>query len=1198
VKRRMAQPLFVLSVAVTLVLTLSVVVLSAQFQPIVPDIGFEIEGNTALDQGGEFDWENSLPPAVRIPDPNSKITTDPTTFKPNSKFDYPEGWSIMPGKVGPGQSELVNFLVWDIQPGDLSGGRPNDHWLVLGMERIKTPGFFELDFEYNQAAWDGSSGGLTRTPGDVLVGFELRGKPTSKRAENKVLLLQYWPGAQPSLCSTTPGPGGEPELVEVGSDPCPPYGGSGWYYRLLADDALSAESGLVQATMNKEPFAPSWPSIDGNGNPCDVIGPYQFAEAAINLTALGIDASCGSVHAKSRSAPHVHSDLKDLVGPVPLECTARLDGHKFKDENGDGLWDPDEPPLEGWEIRLSDGSVAHTDAEGYYAFEDLDYGTYTVSEVCPQDEDWVQTAPTPNDPNSCGEAVYTVTLDSCNPEAKDLDFGNRPLPPARLDGHKFHDIYGDGLDPDDPPLEGWEIRLSDGSVTHTDAEGYYAFEDLDYGTYTVSEVCPQGEDWIQTAPIPDDPNSCGEAVHTVTLDGCNPEAKDLDFGNLPLPRARLYGHKFRDAADDSGLPNGIWDPWEPPIAGWEIRLSDGSVAHTDSDGYYAFEDLAYGTYTVSEVCPVGEGWWQTAPGFTDDITCGDAVYTVTLDSDNREAKDLNFGNHLPDVRLDGHKFEDKNGDGLWGPDEPPLEGWEIRLSDGSVTHTNAEGYYAFEDLDYGTYTVSEVCPPFEGWMQTAPTPDDPNSCGEAVYTVELDSGNPEVTDLDFGNLGQVVVLEPSKDVQTSFTRTYLWTLEKMVDNPGPILLYPGDYAEVNYTVKADSAYVDSDWAVEGTITIGNPLGEDALLASVTDVITPGDIPVPVECEEWRVPAQGSVTCTYGPVPLPDGSDRTNTVTVMAHDSAEEFTATAPIVFDQPTTEIDEEARVTDTNWADEQWEGPEGFDVGYGDTPWEKPYDWKIWAPEAECGLFDVPNTATLVTNDTGTELTAGANVQIFEVCPTLAYEDLPLILGNDWDYNDLVIEIPIYLDVSDDGDLLAASFEIWQTTRLTAFTHAFNLQPYAEYFTCSGQYTKTVTVDGVVTTETGLYNPGDNFLLIPDTGMPRDLVELTIKFDVTASGACPRDFGNPDPINQYHGEWLFFDPWLTVYPRADLGWDPYEVHVIQPPEDPEPRILTVPVAWSPPPEKVPIWDVYPCVQEGNPPIFMPYWWDTALCMP
>ncbi|NIV35381.1 MAG: hypothetical protein GWN58_39785, partial [Anaerolineae bacterium] len=368
---------------------------------------------------------------MRIPDPNSKIETDPTTFKPDSKFDDPSGWSIMPGRVGPGQSELVNFLVWDILPGDLDGGRPDDYWLVLGMERIKTPGFFEMDFEYNQVAWDGSSGGLTRTPGDVIVGYELRGKHTSKRAAFKVLLLQYLPGAQPSLCHTQLGPGGEPESVDVGTQPCPPYGDSGWYYRLLADDALSADSGLVQATMSADPFQAPWSSIDGNDGPFDAISPYEFAEAAINLTALGIEPDCacpGTVHAKSRSAPHVHSDLKDLVGPVRLtECElGRLDGHKFEDINGNGVWDGDEPPLEGWEIRLSDGSVTHTDADGYYAFEDLDYGSYTVNEVCPLLGGWAQTVPEPSDPNDPYECdgVHVVELSSGNPEAKDLDFGN------------------------------------------------------------------------------------------------------------------------------------------------------------------------------------------------------------------------------------------------------------------------------------------------------------------------------------------------------------------------------------------------------------------------------------------------------------------------------------------------------------------------------------------------------------------------------------------------------------------------------------------------------------------------------------------------------------------------------------------------------------------------------------------------------
>jgi hypothetical protein len=1084
VKRRMAQPLIVLPIAAILVLSLFVVGLSAQFQPIVPDIGFEIEGNTALDHGGNYDWENAMPPAIRIPDPNSKIETDPTTFKPNSKFDDPSRWSILPGKVGPGQSELINFLVWDIPPGDLGDGQPNDHWLVLGMERIKAPGYFEMDFEYNQVAWDGSSGGLTRTPGDVLVGFELRGKATSKMAAYKVLLLQYWPGAQPSLCSVAAGPGGEPELVEIGTNPCPPYGDGGWYYRLLADDALSAESGLVQATMNKEPFSPPWPSVDDNGNPVGAIGPYEFAEAAINLTALGIEPDCsgpGSVHAKSRSAPNVHSDLKDLVGPVVLECElARLDGHKFEDIDGDGLWGPDELPLEGWEIRLSDGSVTLTDGEGYYAFEELSYGTYTVSEVCPEGEDWVQTMPTPDDPNSCGGAVYTVTLDGGTPEVNNLNFGNQRPPEGRLDGYKFLDVDGDGLrGPGEPLLEGWEIRLSDGSVTNTDTEGHYAFEELSYGTYTVREVCPQEQGWVQTAPGATNYDTCGSMVHTVTVDRSTPEASDLDFGN---GRPALSLEK-QCAEIDAGIGYTI------TVANkGNVLLQDIYVEDPDAD----FSD------TIEQLAPGG------SETFTGEYP--DGVYENTA----------------------------------------------------TATAQYAEATVSAED--------TATCPP-------PPT-----------YSLIV-----------------------TKDAQTSFTRAYQWTLEKMVDDPGPILLYPGDFAEVNYQVVADlgsPAFVDSNWAVEGTITIFNDSELDTPLALVQDVISPDSIDVAVACDCEAVgcmlaPRETTI-CTYGPVPLPDGSARTNTVTVTVLDSEQQFSASADIIFDQPTTEIDEEARIADTNWDDEQWPEEQWFDVGAGDTPWVKTYPWKIWAPGNVCDLFDYPNTATLVTNDTGTALTADANVQILEVCEvTMAYEDLPLILGNDWDYNDLVVHLPIELEVSEFSDLLSVSFEVTQEPVLSAFSHAFNLQPCAELCSCTGTWVIMVTRDGIVTTETGVYTPGDNFLLIPNSKDPADLIELRIDFDVAEPGDCPRYCGEPNPIEEFHGEWLFFDPWLTVYPRASDDIDPYEIHVLRPPDDPEPepRILTVPAAWVPPPEKVPIWNIYPCVQEGNPPIFMPYWWNTDLCM-
>ena len=121
------KPFLVLFMVAALALPLLAAQMSAQDSPVLPDIGFEIEGNTALDNGGDYDWETTdRPPAVLIQDPNSNATTDPSTFRPNSKFDAPENWSVVPGQVGPGQNELTNILAWVIPPGDLPDGGPDD----------------------------------------------------------------------------------------------------------------------------------------------------------------------------------------------------------------------------------------------------------------------------------------------------------------------------------------------------------------------------------------------------------------------------------------------------------------------------------------------------------------------------------------------------------------------------------------------------------------------------------------------------------------------------------------------------------------------------------------------------------------------------------------------------------------------------------------------------------------------------------------------------------------------------------------------------------------------------------------------------------------------------------------------------------------------------------------------------------------
>ncbi len=213
----------------------------------------------------------------------------------------------------------------------------------------------------------------------------------------------------------------------------------------------------------------------------------------------------------------------------------------------------------------------------------------------------------------------------------------------------------------------------------------------------------------------------------------------------------------------------------------------------------------------------------------------------------------------------------------------------------------------------------------------------------------------------------------------------------------------------------------------------------------------------------------------------------------------------------------------------------------------------------------------------------------------TVGYEDLPMGGGNDWDYNDLVIDITWVLEVSAQDDLLAATFTITQepgagpTAGMTAYKHEFHLQPYEDAFTCDGRYTLRTTRSGSTSTETGVYTRGRDFTIIPDTRHPPKSVELSIEFDAPPGGGCPFEFSNLDPVSSYHGRWLFFDPWLKVKNTGE------SIRVKTAPYC-ECRILTVPVDWEwPKPDGNSIWNRYPKVKRPEDPnlgpIFEPEWW-------
>jgi hypothetical protein len=113
-----------------------------------------------------------------------------------------------------------------------------------------------------------------------------------------------------------------------------------------------------------------------------------------------------------------------------------------------------------------------------------------------------------------------------------------------------------------------------------------------------------------------------------------------------------------------------------------------------------------------------------------------------------------IGGSEPGVFLPGHEeltgkilgelFEDYDGNGLRGPDEPPLPGRIVyldlnhngRYDEGEpAAVTNEKGEYRFDDLRPGTYTVKQVLQPH--LMQTLPAKGEGNCVGlQAGETVQ------------------------------------------------------------------------------------------------------------------------------------------------------------------------------------------------------------------------------------------------------------------------------------------------------------------------------------------------------------------------------------------------------------------------------------------------------------------------------
>jgi hypothetical protein len=209
----------------------------------------------------------------------------------------------------------------------------------------------------------------------------------------------------------------------------------------------------------------------------------------------------------------------------------------------------------------------------------------------------------------------------------------------------------------------------------------------------------------------------------------------------------------------------------------------------------------------------------------------------------------------------------------------------------------------------------------------------------------------------------------------------------------------------------------------------------------------------------------------------------------------------------------------------------------------------------------------------------------------TIGFEDKPLYYTNppaDWDYNDWIgdIEVSAKLFGNDEEGynyMSEISFDFFRMVRLAGATHRWRLG--ADVFQVSGTY--EVKLNGEVV-ETGVYDPsvGLDVLLLESGDATETNATVTIKFDELTPYVLP-EFDQ----NTFHGEGLFFDPYLIRNVKGQYPEE--EIHTG------DIRMLVVPIDWEWPNEGQSIWLKYPKIQPAvwlgsswQAPVFVPFWWE------
>jgi uncharacterized surface anchored protein len=497
------------------------------------------------------------------------------------------------------------------------------------------------------------------------------------------------------------------------------------------------------------------------------------------------------VSGKTTTATLIAGEYNPNLDAGIMKPIAQLGNYVWNDLDKDGVQDANEVGVAGITVMLYnatnqvEGSTI-TDGYGYYKFNPLEDGIYSVSFTLPANYVFSDANQGGDDeldsdvnPATGWTTTYTLMPGDSNMSV-DAGIHFESANTATVGNFVWYDTNQDGIqDAGEEGISGVTVTLYDNTgatvaTMITNSNGFYLFTDVAPGTYSVGFTPPAGLSFSPNNGGVNNPSNSDVIPSTGVTSTFTVNAGDhityVDAGlySLPVNLGGLGDKVWYDVNQ-----NGVQDAGESGVPDVTVTLfqSDGTTqlnqTQTDAFGNYIFNNLPQGQYIVG-FSNLPLGYTLSPTSGTDSTTNSDAnqvdgktaiiylsqgQFNMTYDAgiyNTTPSNNNSIGNYV---------WVDVDKDGIQDVDEPGRSGITATLYNSSnvaleTTSTDASGYYLFPNLANGDYYVgfSNLPANFvftQTGAGTSTTDSDPNLVTGMTGTVSL-TGNTHDMSLDAG----------------------------------------------------------------------------------------------------------------------------------------------------------------------------------------------------------------------------------------------------------------------------------------------------------------------------------------------------------------------------------------------------------------------------------------------------------------